>query len=161
MKWAILLLGFGSVLLAPAAVAQEGFPNIEYINGKAGFPEKIKGQLILTPTELSFTSKDGAAVFSIPLSEVKDVSNSVEENPGSTGRKLLLGIFANKKEEFVYITTETAAAAEALVFKTKNKMSPGIVAKIRFQVKKTAGSGEPPISTAVLGDSAVDSTSHP
>jgi hypothetical protein len=74
-------------------------------------------------------------VFNIPLTEIKETSNSVEQNPGSTGAKIVLGIFASKKEEFVYITTETKTAAEALVFKVKNKRSPAIVAKIKFQLR--------------------------
>ncbi len=140
--------------IAPALPAQDTFPNVEYISGKGGLDSKIKGQLVVEATKISFLARDGAPVFTLPMESVTEVSNSVEENPGSTGRKLLLGVFANKKEEFVYITTETTEAAEGLVFKTKSKMSPGIVAKIRFQMKKTGTETEPPVATeaAVVPD---------
>ncbi len=64
------------------------------------------------------------------------MSNSVESNPGSFGRKVLLGIFATRKEEFVYLTTESNDGAGGIVFKTKDKTSPAIIGKIRFLMKR-------------------------
>src|SRR5438128_290827 len=130
----LLLLAF--VLAVPAAWADEVFQNVQYVSGRAGFAKKAKGTLTLTETELKFVGQEGSPIISIPITEIKEVSNSVENNPGSTGAKIMLGVFASKKEEFVYVNTETKDAAEALVFKVKNKTSPAIVAKVRFQLKK-------------------------
>ena len=144
----ILLLGAVSV---PSAWAEQTFPEVQYVSGKTGFEKKMKGTLILTETELRFAAKEGSAGFTVPLAEIKDVSNSIENNPGSTGAKIALGIFASKKEEAVYVTTETKDAAEALIFKVKNKTSPAIVAKVKFQLKKLSDTTAP---TSVTTDSA-------
>ena len=146
-------------LLSPAAVrAQDTFPGIQYISGRAGVAEKIKGSLVLTASQLRFNNEKGDSVFVIPLSIVKEVTNSVEQNPGSTGAKIMLGVFASKKEEFLYVNTETSKAAEALVFKCKNKTSPAMLAKIRFQVKKATEAA--PMPAAATAAARADSTSR-
>jgi len=139
-----------------AAWSQEVFPNVQYISGRAALPVKIKGSLVLTASELRFNNEKGDSVMVLPLSMIKTVTNSVEQNPGSTGAKLMLGIFASKKEEFLYVNTETTELAEALVFKCKNKTSPGMVAKINFQMKKAAGAAitPAPVTQAAPADSA-------
>jgi len=143
---AFLLLS--CALFVSPAWADETFPDVQYVSGKAGFNEKIKGTLAWGATELQFTDKNAKVVFAIPLADITEASNSVEQNPGSTGAKIMLGIFASKKEEFVYITTETSTAAEALVFKVKNKTSPAIVAKLKFQLKKVKSEDAKPPSGA-------------
>src|SRR5437867_13449093 len=95
--------------------ANEVFKDVEYISGRAGFDQKIKGDLELTSSEMIFKDKKGKVQFSIPVSIIKEAKNSVEVDPGSTGAKIMLGIFASKKEEFLYLKTETADAAEAIV----------------------------------------------
>ena len=137
MKTVGLFLFLASALVASAAWAEDLFPDVQYVSGRAGFDSKIKGSLALSAGELRFTDKEGKPLFTIPLAEITDVSNSIEQNPGSTGAKLMLGVFASKKEEFVYVNTETSSAAEALVFKVKNKTSPAIVTKIKFQLKNS------------------------
>ena len=150
------------MLLLPvsAFAADEVFPNVQYVSGRAGFDKKVKGgTLTLTESELRYADQEGKQLFAIPLTEIKEVNNSVEQNPGSTGAKLALGVFASKKEEFLYVNTETSSAAEALVFKCKNKTSPAMVAKIRFQLKKVA---QPVIETTkenVAPPAAVDTSS--
>ena len=136
MRSTVACLILCCALFASTAWADETFPDVQYVPGKAGFDKKVKGTLTLTATELRFTDKDSKPVFGIPLGSVKEVTNSVEQNPGSTGAKIMLGVFASKKEEFLYVKTETDEAAEAVVFKVKNKTSPAIVAKVEFQVKK-------------------------
>ena len=154
MKSLAVLLLLSCALLVPTAWADDTFPDVQYISGKAGFEKKVKGTLTLTATELRFTDSEAKPVFSIPLTEIKEVSNSVESNPGSTGAKIMLGVFASKKEEFVYITTETKTAAEALVFKVKNKRSPAIVAKMKFQLKDAVAksTNEAPVATSTSTD---------
>lgn len=131
---AVLLCALGPLV---AGAEEVSFPDVQYFSGHAGMDKKMKGSLTLTERELNFTVKDGPS-FTIPLADIREVSNSVEQNPGSTGAKLMLGVFASKKEEFLYVNTENQGGAEALVFKTKNKTSPAMVAKIKFQVKKAA-----------------------
>jgi len=155
MKSVGALLLLVSALIASTAWAEDLFPDIQYVSGRAGFGEKIKGgSLILTAEELRFADKQGKVVFSIPLAEITEVSNSIEQNPGSTGAKIMLGVFASKKEEFVYVNTETSSAAEALVFKVKNKTSPAMVAKIKFQVKNAKTSGAPVTEAAAVPSEA-------
>jgi hypothetical protein len=164
MRW-IAVLVLGAVMLTAAlARADDTFPNVQYVSGKAGFADKVKGTLTLTATELRFTDKDGKPVFTIPLGEVKAVTNSVEQNPGSTGAKLMLGVFASKKEEFLYVNTETETAAEALVFKCKGKTSPAMVAKISFATKKLntpAESGTEQKASASGGSTAPAASTTP
>jgi hypothetical protein len=136
VRWLVLALSLGSM---PSLAAQEVFSDVEYVSGHEGFKDKIKGQLVLTETELRFEGKKGVEVFALPLTRITQVTNSIETNPGSFGRKLALGIFASKKVEFVYITWEDEATTEAIVLKTKNKASPAIVTKVRFSRRRAGG----------------------
>ena len=77
--------------------AQEVFPDVEYIQGRTGFPEKIKGKLVIQETGLTFFTKHDSTVFTVPLATIKDVTNSLQTDPGSVGRKLMLGMFASKR----------------------------------------------------------------
>jgi hypothetical protein len=124
------------LLFGLPALAQEIYDDVEYISGKDSFEEKIKGRLVVDGDKIIFADKRGRPLFTVPMNTVTSVSNSIEEDPGSFGKKLVLGIFASKKEEFLYVNTETAEKAEAIVFKCKKKTSPGIVAKIRFYLKE-------------------------
>jgi hypothetical protein len=96
----------------------------------------MKGKLVIAATGLEFV-KDGSTVFAIPMETVKDVTNSLQTDPGGVGRKILLGVFASKREEFLYVNTETPERAEAIVFKChKKNSSPDMMAKIKFQMAK-------------------------
>ncbi len=137
------LVGTLSVLLVSVALpvcSQSAetfvFPDTEYISGKSGYAQKIKGRLIIQESGIAFQSKEGNPVFEIPIATVKSVSGGVETDPGSFGRKMALGIFASKREEFLLVKTETADAAEAITFKCKKKTSDTMAAKIEFQRKK-------------------------
>lgn len=141
--------------------ADEVFPDVQYISGSGVLIEKTKGTLVLTPTGVRFNSSKGDSLLEIPLAIIKTATNSVEEDPGSTGRKLMLGIFAGKKEEFIYINTETPDAAEVIVFKVKKKTSASTAAKIQFQMKKAAAAtAKPALETrsAAPDSAAKDST---
>lgn len=143
---------------AVPAWADEVFPDVQYISGSAALVEKTKGMLVLTPTGLQFKNAKGDSLLEIPLAIIKTVTSSVEEDPGSTGRKIMLGVFAGKKEEFVYLHTETANAAEVIVFKVRKKTSAGTAAKIEFQMKKAAAATSKPVPEA--RPSAPDSTAR-
>ncbi len=131
MKLVTTLLAAATI--AAPAWAQQVFQDVEYIQGRTGFPDKIKGKLVLTDTELQFV-KDDATLFTVPLGTVKDVTNSLTTDPGGVGRKLLLGAFSSKREEFLYVNTESTERAEVIVFKChKKNSSPDIMAKIKFQ----------------------------
>lgn len=156
MKRVMVLVMVTMLWPAAAAWSQEIYPDVQYISGRPVLQAKIKGSLVLTASELRFNNEKGDSVIVLPLSIIKSVSNSVEQNPGSTGAKIMLGVFASKKEEFLYVSTETADAAEAIVFKVKNKTSPGMIAKIQFQMKKAAeAAAKPaPVTRAAPVDSA-------
>ena len=166
MRIASLFVGLVCVLLPLSAVAEEVFRDVQYVSGHAGMEKKVKGMLTLAGQELRFEAKDGKGSITIPLAEIVSVTNSVEQNPGSTGAKLMLGVFASKKEEFLYVNIENQNGAEALIFKTKDKTSPAMVAKITFQMKKaaageTAGEGAAPNATAEVKAPATPADSVP
>ncbi len=132
----LFLIVMATAMWSGVTWAQEAYPGAEYISGRSSITKKVRGTLLLSATQLRFASDKGETLIVVPFETIKEVSNSVETDPGSTGAKIMLGVFASKKEEFLYVNTETADAAEALVFKCKNKTSPGILAKVRFQMKK-------------------------
>jgi hypothetical protein len=127
---------------AVTAAASDTF-KAEYVSGKAGFDKKIKGQLVVGDEAL--VMMDGTKViFTIPLVTVTKASDTVENNSGGMGRKLMFGNLSNRSEGFVFVTTETADAAEAIVFKVDQKAPAGIVAKIEFAAKKAKAGVQPP-----------------
>ncbi|MFL5403994.1 MAG: hypothetical protein ACJ8BF_14405 [Gemmatimonadales bacterium] len=131
---ALVTLGSG------AATAQEMYSDVEYISGHADLTEKQKGTLLIGDSELKFTKKDGTLVFSVPLAGVTEVNNQVEVRDASVGKKLLFGGLAgSRKQDFVQISYETDQLAEGIVFKVKQGTSTGIVAKLKFAVKKKKG----------------------
>jgi hypothetical protein len=134
----VLATAAAGMLCLGTAFAQDRFPEIEYTSGKSGFEKKIKGALLVDEKAVKFVTKDGTAVFELPIASVVAASQSVEKDEGSFGRKAMLGVFASKTEEFLQIETKTAESAEVVVFKTKKKQSPGIAAKINFYVEKSA-----------------------
>src|SRR2546430_4560134 len=82
--------------------AQEVFPDVEYIQGRTGFPEKIKGKLVIQETGLTFFTKHDSTVFTAPLATLKDVTNSLQTDPGSAGRKLILCMFPPKRPQMLH-----------------------------------------------------------
>jgi len=138
MKLVAAVLATAATVALPVRVwAQDVFPDVEYIQGRTGFPEKIKGKLVIQETGLAFVTKNDSTVFTVPIATIKDVTNSLQTDPGSVGRKLMLGMFASKREEFLYLNTETPDRAEAIVFKChKKNSSPDMMAKIKFQVAR-------------------------
>jgi hypothetical protein len=70
------------------------------------------------------------------------------------GKKLLFGGLAgSRKQDFVQVSYETEKMAEGLVFKVKQGTSTGIVAKLKFAVKKAKG--EAPESESTVSQSIV------
>jgi hypothetical protein len=130
-----LLLGLSLVFAVSSLAHAADVFKAEYISGKAGFENKIKGELTIDAQALTFRDGD-KTIFTIPIATVTKASNAVENNSGGLGRKVMFGNFSNRTEGFVYVTTETAEAAEALVFKVDQKAPAGIVAKIEFAMKK-------------------------
>ncbi len=135
-----VMLAAAAVVLFPVGFvsAEDRFPDVEYTSGKAGFNQKLKGVLIVDEKAVKFVNEKGASVFELPIASVTSASQSREKEEGSFGRKMALGVFAGKTEEFLQIETKTSEAAEVVIFKTKKKMSPGMAAKINFHVEKSA-----------------------
>ncbi len=127
----IVALTAAIVLSSMSLTAADTFPDVEYVAGKSGFNEKIKGSLVIDANEIRFSQK-GGPVFSIPIEQVVQATQSREREEGSFGRKMALGIFASKNQEYLRIETRSAEAAEVIVFKTKKEKSPGLAAKINF-----------------------------
>ena len=149
MRLVTAVFATAAIVALPVGVwAQEVFPDVEYIQGRTGFPEKIKGKLVIQETGLTFFTKHDSTVFTVPLATIKDVTNSLQTDPGSVGRKLMLGMFASKREEFLYLNTETSERAEAIVFKChKKNSSPDMMAKIKFQIARL----NKPVATDTTG----------
>ena len=64
-----------------------------------------------------------AARNSVDATFFRPHENWLTTDPGSVGRKLLLGAFSSKREEFLYVNTESPERAEAIVFKCHKKNS--------------------------------------
>lgn len=127
-------------LAALPALAQETFPDTEYISGHATLGDKkAKGTLILSDTEIRFMSDKGVPLITVPLVTVTDAKATREHEGGSFGRKMMLGAFASKDNEYLEIDTRSDTGASALIFKTKKKQSAGMAEKIKFSVDKTKG----------------------
>lgn len=126
-----------SCVTARAAHAQDLFQDAEYISGKIGFDDKVKGTLVVAPQAVSFMRQDGSQLFRIPIEQITEVSQDVQIRDASVGKKLLWGGLAgSRKQEFVQVTTESEEAAEGVVIKVKQGASVNAVAKIRFAMKK-------------------------
>ncbi len=144
MRLPLLILVLG--ISAPAS-AQDMFPNVEYIGGKAGMEDQKKGTLLIGESDIKLVDKKGKALLSIPVQTITEVSNSTERKDAGLVKKAAFGIFAgSKREDFIVISTQTETDAEGLVFKVHEKnTAPGIVAKLRFRLSKVqAASGIEP-----------------
>src|SRR5439155_26914372 len=59
MKLVAAVLATAATVALPIGVlAQDVFPDVEYIQGRTGFPEKIKGKLVIQETGLPFATKN-------------------------------------------------------------------------------------------------------
>jgi hypothetical protein len=131
------LLGLGITFLwALPLGAADTFPDVEYISGRAGLKDKIKGTLVVDEQAIRFQDRKGKPVFSIPLEHVVAAVQSRDRDEGSFGRKMALGIFASKTEEFLRVETKSPEGADVVTFKTKKNQSPAMAAKINFQKEK-------------------------
>jgi hypothetical protein len=118
---------------------------VEYIAGRSGFEKKVKGLLTIDEKEISFVNQKGNILFAIPVAEIDKAEASTQREEGSFGRKMALGIFASKTEEYLHVQAHNAAGAEAVVFKVKKKTGVGMATKINFW----AGQARGPDSNAV------------
>jgi hypothetical protein len=154
MRFAAKAVGVLLLTTASAVHAQTVYPDVEYIQGREGMQDKVKGQLAIGDSTIVFSAKDGREMISLPVEQITEVTNSFQTDPGSFGRKLALGIFASRKSEYLYVNTETRDRVEVLVFKTKKNMSPEMMAKIRHNLKVPAH------SAAAAGDVAPQDSSR-
>lgn len=138
MKVIVAVIAAATGVAGPIQLcAQDVFPDVEYIQGRTGLSDKMKGKLVIGSAGVEFRTKSDSSVFAVPLETIKDVTNSLTSDPGSFGRKMLLGVFSARREEFLYLSTETPERAEAIVFKChKKNTSPDMMAKIKFQMAK-------------------------
>jgi hypothetical protein len=139
----VTVVALGALLAAAPSVRGQSYADTEYVSGKAGYEKKAKGTLVIEESELRFQDKNGALVFTIPMSSVLNATDSREHNEGSFGRKMALGIFASKSEEFLTVKTETTDSAEAVVFKCKKKTAPGMAAKISHHARRIKSASAP------------------
>ena len=148
---AVILVWPTTAALAAAQTAYE----VEYIQGHAGLHQKVKGRLLIDTNTVAFNGKDGLQIMAVPMSEIIEVSNSFQNDPGSFGRKLALGIFASRRAEYLYVNSRSSDQVEVLVFKTKKNMSPEMVAKIRHRI------APPPAATPAANTSADTTVTSP
>ncbi|HSD65801.1 MAG TPA: hypothetical protein VLF95_03815 [Vicinamibacteria bacterium] len=136
-----------AVLWAGSVRAADTFEGVEYISGKAGFEKKVKGQLTIDEKEVRFADNQGKLVFSIPTAEIEKASAGTQHDSGSFGRKMALGIFASKTEEYLTVESHNADGAEGVVFKVKKKTGAGMATKISYWAGKgRARATEAPLS---------------
>jgi len=131
----VCTLAAGAVLCALPLAAADTFPDVEYISGKAGLKDRVKGSLVVDAKEIRLNDKKERTILAIPIEQVLKATQSREREEGSFGRKMALGIFASKSEEYLRVETRTPDGAEVVIFKTKKQKSPEMAAKINFQVE--------------------------
>jgi len=134
-----------ATVLAASTVAAQKAPakpfEAEYMSGREDMPKKKRGVLYLEDSVVVFTSERGDSVFSIPLREIKEVSNQADIRDASLGSKMLFGGLAgSRKQDFLSVTWETTTGVEVIVWKVKQNTGAGLAAKIRFAVKQVTGS---------------------
>jgi hypothetical protein len=146
MKAALLTVALVVLAIAAAVQAKEPPANqiaVEYLSGHAGEPHQLYGWLAVGDQALSFVSdqygfRRRRHTFVVPIDTVTKASTE-SENHGNAGAVLafgLLGLAARTHDEYVFVTTETAAGADVLVFRIlKERMAAAAVAKIEFAVK--------------------------
>jgi hypothetical protein len=145
----LIVAAVGLLGITPASGwAQTVYQDVEYVRGRESLPDKIKGQLVINDSSIVFARKNGEEVISIPVDQIRAVSNSYQTDPGSFGRKLLFGIFASRNEEYLFLTAETPERAEVLIFKTKKNLSPEMVVKIGRSMKSPSHGTAMPVDTA-------------
>jgi hypothetical protein len=146
MKVRILLTAV-SLLLPAAALAGDTFRDVEYLAGKAGFEKKVKGLLTIDEKEVTFVDQKGKILFAIPVAEIDKAEAGSQREEGSFGRKMALGIFASKTQEYLHVESHNATGAEAVVFKVKKKTGVGMATKINFwadHARQPASNAVPP-----------------
>jgi hypothetical protein len=126
------LAATAAILLTSPVFSQDRFAEVEYVSGKAGFAKKVKGFLTLDQKAVSFSDRKGETLFSIPMAEIDKAAAGTEHEEGSFGRKMALGIFASKTQEYLNVESHNGSGAEGVVFKVKKKAGPGMATKINF-----------------------------
>lgn len=127
------------------AARTDVYPDIEYISGHEGFPDKKKGQLVISASGIEFIEKNGTRLFALPIATIHQAEYTRDIRDASVGKKMLFGVFAgSRKQEFVTVNTETESTAEGVVFKAKQNVASGLVAKVNFYVRKAKGESAPP-----------------
>src|SRR6184192_4636846 len=64
MKLVAAVLATAATVALPVRVwAQDVFPDVEYIQGRTGVPEKIKGKLVVNASGVEFRTKSDSVVF--------------------------------------------------------------------------------------------------
>lgn len=137
------VLVVGAVLLSGRAGAGDDYDGVEYVAGKAGFEKKIKGRLTIDEHGVRFDDQKGRAIFSIPAVGIDGAKAGAEREEGSFGRKMALGIFASKTQEYLQVESHDATGAEAVVFRVRKKTGAGMAAKIHFWADKARAKEAP------------------
>lgn len=119
------------------------------------------GVLVLTDSALGFypcrvRQQGGCAVdkgksvwtepahFVIALTGVQSLESSSRVRNASAGDRLLIGSLASDRpQNFITVAHETAASAEAPMFRTEVTQAGALDAKIRFRMKKLGRPLEP------------------
>lgn len=129
----------------------EAFPSVQYVGGDARFTKKQLGILVLTDSTIEFHRclLDGCAfrkgdgffaesrLWSIPLKNITAISAVARNTGPSTAGRVLWGVLAtDKNREYIALTYDTDASAEAPVWETPKNMAATFEAKLRFRLRK-------------------------
>jgi hypothetical protein len=161
MKGPGYLIAAAVAVLASPVSADETWTNVEYLGGKASFSRYMKGTLTLTAKELRFVDKKTKISFSVPLKDIKEVTNQVYDDvvaapsPRPFGGRipihvkwefLSVRVVRNDPSELILNEGEPSNretgtvlrntnqdSCETLQFLCKNKTTQAMVAKIKSQ----------------------------
>jgi hypothetical protein len=143
--------------VAPVGVAKSSiYSETEYVSGHEGFTQKKKGQLVVTADGVGFFDNKGQQVFAVPIRSIRNAEHNRDIRDPSVGKKLLFGALAgDRKQDFLTLTTETDSTAEGIVFKVKQNVATGIVAKVNFYARKAHGDNtEAPEAGALVSETS-------
>lgn len=132
-------------LATPAPMARPSY-NVQYLDGHAGLPGKVKGTLVVLPDELQFLHKKKQTLFTLPVLAGTWTSQS-ERREKTFGRAalvvltapfwvILVGTFMgdppslSTSVHFVHVQSQTPSGVEQVTFQCAKRTCDAMVSRI-------------------------------
>ena len=126
------------------------FSGIEFVYGPVNVRKGKRGCLVVDASEIRLIDDTDCnswnkpnehpnVLVAIQLVSVTKVTNTIEMNRLSASDVVAFALFAlatRARDEYVFVTAETTDRADVVVFKVGKNISPLIITKIEFAIKK-------------------------